>query len=166
MEPHLYLQPLLATLEPRGSFTWNPYLEPRSLGEPCGSASGNSLAEIPKLSAVREKCLSGQRQTLKSQSEAFLTSFGDPEAFLDAVCPPCHCSLPRRTMALVLGRHPEQRPCCKPAGKLPQQTSRLKLAMQVQNHPRPYLPGTTKWTAYQTSTVQHYLPRSDDQSPN
>ena len=31
---NLYLEPLLGTSEPAGTFTWNPYLEPRNLPEP------------------------------------------------------------------------------------------------------------------------------------
>ena len=31
---NLYLEPLLGTSEPAGTFTWNPYLEPRSPPEP------------------------------------------------------------------------------------------------------------------------------------
>ena len=33
---NLYLEPLLGTSEPAGTFTWNPYLEPRNLPEPGG----------------------------------------------------------------------------------------------------------------------------------
>ena len=70
---NLYLEPLLGTSEPAGTFTWNPYSEPRNLPEPLlgtltwnlgtcqnlagwlpQSAPGLSLARTPKLSAVGE----------------------------------------------------------------------------------------------------------------
>ena len=42
-----YSEPLLGTLEPPGSLTWNPYLEPRNLTEPCGMTA-KARAQFPK----------------------------------------------------------------------------------------------------------------------
>ena len=41
---NLYLEPLLGTSEPAGTFTWNPYSEPRNLPEP----GGMTAAECPR----------------------------------------------------------------------------------------------------------------------
>ena len=72
---HPYLEPFLGTAEP---FTWNPYLEPRNLAEPCGwlpqSSLGPSLTETQKF-LVGEKWMKKIKHEWHECSKA--KGFGD-----------------------------------------------------------------------------------------